>query len=95
MSEANAGILVLMVVAVVCAVLRHWRIRRYVIASLFSSVVASLVFQAMNAAYLGYMDPFAAIAFVMSLLFTVPTAFVIGLWFAWRRKARRGEAGGG
>lgn len=87
MSESSDGLIVLVGVAAVSAVLVHWRIRRYVVASIVSALVAAVVFQGLVALQLGHVDPFAPIAFVLSLLVSVPVAFLVGWLFLLRRRA--------
>lgn len=87
MSESSDGLIVLVGVAAVSAVLVHWRIRRYVVASILSALVAAVVFQGFVALQLGHVDPFAPIAFVLSLLVSLPLAFLVGWLFLLRRRA--------
>lgn len=87
MSESNAGLIALAGVTAVAAVLVHWRIRRYVVASMVAPVVAAAVFQGVVALQLGHIDPFAPIAFVLSLLVITPLAFLVGWLFLLRRRA--------
>jgi CHASE2 domain-containing sensor protein len=87
MSESSDGLIVLIGVAAVSAVLVHWRIRRYVVASIVSALVAAVVFQGLVSLQLGHIDPFAPIAFVLSLLVTTPLAFLVGWLFLLRRRA--------
>lgn len=87
MSESSTGLIVLAGMTAVSAVLVHWRIRRYVVASMVSAVVAAVVFQGLVALQLGHIDPFAPIAFVLSLLVTTPLALLVGLLFLLRRRS--------
>lgn len=87
MSESNAGLIALAGVTAVVAVLVHWRIRHYVVASMVAAVVAAAVFQGVVALQLGHIDPFAPIAFVLSLPVTTPLAFLVGWLFLLRRRA--------
>jgi hypothetical protein len=87
MSESSAGLIVLAGVSAVSAVLVHWHIRRYVVASMVSAVGAAVVFQALVVLQLGHIDPFLPIAFVLSLPVTTPLAFLVGWLFLLRRRA--------
>jgi hypothetical protein len=87
MSEPIAGLIVLAGVTAVSAVLMHWRTHRYVSASLVSAVVAAAVFQGLVSLQLGHIDPFAPIAFVLSLLVSTPLAFLVGWLFLLRRRS--------
>ena len=87
MSESSAGLIALAGVTAVCAVLVHWRIRRYVVASMVAAVSAAVVLQALITLQLGHIDPFAPVAFVLSLLVTTPLAFLVGWLFLLRRRA--------
>ncbi|MBX3712704.1 MAG: hypothetical protein KF800_12145 [Lysobacter sp.] len=87
MSESSADLIILAGVSAVSAVLMHWRIRRYILASMVSAVVAAAVFQGLVSLQLGHIDPFAPIAFVLSLLVTTPLALLVGSLFLLRRRS--------
>lgn len=87
MSESSTGLIALAGVTAVSAVLVHWRIRRYVAASMVSAVVAAAAFQGIVALQIGHIDPFAPIAFLLSLLVTTPLALLVGWLFLLRRRS--------
>lgn len=87
MSESSDGLIVLVGLNAVSAVLVHWRIRRYVVASMVSAFVAAVVFQSLVALQLGHIDPFVPVAFALSMLVSLPLAFLVGWLFLLRRRA--------
>jgi len=87
MTDASIGPFVLAGVSALCAVIAHWRIRRYFLASLISALAAALSFQVLVTLQLGHVDPFAPVAFVMSLLVTAAIALLAGLPFVASRRA--------
>jgi L-lactate permease len=48
---------------------------------------SSLVFQLLAAWQLGHVDPFALVAFLVSLLVTLPLSWAVG-WLVWRQRGR-------
>ena len=92
MADTSLGLFVLGVISVLCAVIAHWRVKRYLLATIISSLAAALLFQLAAAWQLGYVDSFAPVAFVVSLLVTTIIGLVVGLLFhVSRRLASRDE----
>ncbi|MFT3897623.1 MAG: hypothetical protein QM719_07990 [Thermomonas sp.] len=92
MADSNSGLFVLAAISVLCAVIVHWRVRRYLPATIISAFAAALLFQLAAAWQLGYVDSFAPVAFVVSLLITTIIGLVVGLLFrASRRSSSRDE----
>lgn len=79
MSEREQGILILVSCAALLAVPAHLLIRRLVLASLASGVAASLLFQVLVTVKLGYVDPFAPIAFVVGGFLAVVVGLLVGV----------------
>lgn len=52
-------------------------------ATVGAAFFSSLVFQVMASWQLGYVDPFALVAFLVSLLVTLPLSWAVG-WLVWR-----------
>lgn len=97
MSEAAEGILILLGVTVVLAALSHLLIGKYLPASLVAALVSAAVFQILNFAHLGYIDPFLPVAVLVSAPLCFGLSLVVGLPFRSRRlardKARPGQPG--
>lgn len=55
--------------------------------TLGTAVLSSSVFQVLAMWQLGHVDPFARVAFVMSLLVTLPISWAVG-WLMWRGRER-------
>ena len=88
MSEATMGMVVLLVTAIACALLAHWRMQRFWLATVAAAVSAVLLFQVFAFAQLGYLDPFFLIALVVSFVPCLIIAALVGLAFAYSRRAR-------
>ncbi len=78
-------------IAIVCALILHWRVRSFFLASIISGPVASLIFQGVITVQLGYMDPFALIAVVVGAFYAWLIAIMVGLPFLGVRSKRRGS----
>ena len=78
MSEAATGLIVLCLVSAALAFLANRRARLSAWGGVLVAVASALVFQILAALHRGYLDPFAPIAFVVSLVVTVPVTLVVG-----------------
>lgn len=75
------GLWIFLGLALICSVVLHVVIKRYYVASVVSAITVALLFQIIAAIQLGYMDPFAPIAFGITAVVTFGMALVIGLPF--------------
>ena len=81
------GLGVLTFIAVISAVVWHVLVKRYLGAVSGSVVTTVFAFQIANYLHLGYIDPFAVIAMIMSGLIALAVSAIIGLPFrSFRRK---------
>jgi hypothetical protein len=87
MSETSA-ILIIVGLCVSTAVICHWLIRRYTIASVCSAVIADLLLQIANYIENGYRDPFIQIALITGGGIALCIALLVGIPFVARRKKR-------
>lgn len=76
------GVLVFVIVAATLAVVAHLFIRRFVLAVLLSSMGSSVLFQLIVWIQLGYLDPFAPIAFIVTLVLAVLISAMVGALFS-------------
>lgn len=79
--EASIAILALVGLSLACALLAHWRIRRYPAAAAVATIAAPAAFVLIDAFRLGHWPPLAPLAFAMSLLIAAPIALITGLPF--------------
>jgi len=79
------GWIVLFVVTAGIAWVANLRQRRTGWGTVGLALFSSLVFQVLAAWQLGYVDPFASVAWVVSLLVTLPLSWGVG-WLVWRRR---------
>jgi nucleoside permease NupC len=77
------GWIVLFVVTVGIAWVANRRRRRTAWGTIGAALFSSLAFQVLAAWQLGYLDPFAPVAFLVSLLVTLPLSWAVG-WLVWR-----------
>ena len=91
MSEGAAGFLVLIGISVSAALLAHWLIRRYVLASLCATVIASIGFQFAAYLHLGYLDPFFIIALATGAAVAFAVAALVGVPFVRIRRKRKDD----
>lgn len=88
MNEGIQGILIPLGVTVVAALASHAVIKKYLAASLVAACVSVAVFQVLNYAHLGYVDPFLSVAVVVSSAICFALSLLIGLPFQRKRMAR-------
>lgn len=81
MSEVTTLIIILSALSMVCAVIVNALTRRPIKAAGIAVPVASLLLQIACVVHVGYMDPFAPIAFVVGAFWAFPVALFIGLIF--------------
>lgn len=74
-------LIVILVAAIICAVVAHFTIRRWFLASVASGLAFTILIQIGNYAFLGYLDPFFIIAIVIGALVGFAVATVIGIPF--------------
>ena len=82
MDEGTVGIFVLVGISIGAALLFHWLIRSYIIASFGAAIVADIVFQVAAYLHIGYLDPFFVIALVTGGGIALGIAIVVGIPFA-------------
>ena len=81
------GWIVLFVVTAGIAWVANLRRRRTGWATVGLALFSSLVFQVLAAWELGHVDPFASLAWAVSLLVTLPLSWGVG-WLVWRGRGR-------
>lgn len=86
MNEAVTGIVVLIGVSVLCALIAHALIRHLLVAAAVAAPVASLLVLIAETVHLGYMDPFAPLAFMPIAGLAFGIAVLVGLPFHLRRR---------
>ena len=91
MSEGATGFLVLIGISVFTALLFHWFIRNYVIASFCAAVVADIGFQFVAYLHLGHLDPFFIIALVTGGGIAFAIAAIVGIPFIRVRRKRKDD----
>lgn len=79
------GWIVLVIITVGIAWVANRRRRRKAWATLGVAFLSSFVFQVLAAWELGYLDPFAPIALLVSLLVTAPLSWAVG-WLLSRKR---------
>ena len=85
MSEPAGGLIILCAVTTTCAFLTHWRVHRFVIASIVSAFCGSAVFLALEILQFGYF-PSMPISFLLTFLVTAPIALIVGCFFVLQRR---------
>ena len=88
MNEGTQGIIVLALTAVAVSVLMHTFIRRFLVACLASTVIATFLFQVFAYWKLGYLDPFFLVALITSGIFSLVISAIVGSAFALYRRAK-------
>jgi membrane protein DedA with SNARE-associated domain len=87
--QGQIGIIVFVIMALLSAILFHYKWDSYLISSALAAVVASLLYQVVGYFILGYLDPFFMIAFTISLAVSFTISLIVGLPFAINRKRRK------
>ena len=88
MSEAATGIFVLSATGIIVSLTMHAVVRRYVLATIVSATVTTIVFQVLAYVHVGYLDPFFPIAVVVGWFYAGAIAGVVGIPFRLARKRR-------
>ena len=69
------------IIVIVFSIFFHFTVRKKILSSIFASLCAAITFQFVNYLYIGYLDPFFKIAFlvtlVVALLISVILEFII------------------
>ncbi len=83
--------LIFITVALAVAGLFHALIREYIIASILSAIVATVLLQVIVYIQLGYLDPFFLIGIICGGVYYFAAALIVGIpfWF-YRRRDRSG-----
>jgi hypothetical protein len=87
------SLFVLLALAIGFAVLCHKLVSDFLGASLLAALLSALALQVVGFIIVGYFDPFAAIAFVISFVFALFVALGFG-WIMERAGTRRKSASG-
>lgn len=87
--ESHLPLIAFFLFAVCLAALFHWRMRRFIIASLLAAFLAAVAFQIVGYFVLGYLDPFVLIALVVSMVLAFAIAVVVGLLLRLARRERK------
>lgn len=85
MSDVEA-IGIFLVIGVAAAVACHWKLKKYVAASLLAGLTGTVVYQIVDYAIAGYMDPYFLMSMVNGFVAYVILAFVVGMAFVYMRK---------
>lgn len=80
-----------MLTALAVSIVTHAFIRRFLLACLVSTLVATLLFQVFAYWQLGYLDPFFIIALVTTGICSLVISAVVGLPFALYRRRNPGQ----
>jgi hypothetical protein len=86
MDEGTVGLIVFFTIAVISALMWHWLVPIYVLATVGATVTTVIAFQVAAYLHLGYLDPFFLIALVTSSVMGAGVALHVGLPFRPRRK---------
>ena len=82
------GLIVLGLTGLAVSALMHTLIRRFFVACLASTVIATLLFQVFAYLKLGYLDPFFLVALITSGISSLVISAIVGLAFALYRRAK-------
>jgi hypothetical protein len=83
------GILIFVLVAVASSLACHFVMKSYILASVVSAFVAAFSFQLLNYLNIGYLDPFAIIAVLITWLIGFVLSLLVGLAFVFERNKRQ------
>lgn len=86
MSDGTAGILLLVIISLVFSFAVHRRTGRYLLGSVSVAIVATIVFQLLAYAWVGYVDPFIWISGPVSFLISLSLAAIVGAALRSRRR---------
>lgn len=80
------SILIFVLMAVASSLVCHYVIKSYTLASVAAAFVAAFSFQVFNYLAIGYLDPFAIIALLITWLIGFVLALLVGLAFVFERR---------
>lgn len=89
MSEASSipSLAVLCAATTTCAVIAHWRVRRFLIASLTSALIGSLISLVFEMLRFWHFPPnLLASHFLRTSLITIPISLIVGFLFVLHRR---------
>ena len=89
MDEGQLGLYIFASICIVCAILLHWRIQSYWLATIVSTVVSVILFQVIAYIDLGYLDPFFIIAMVTSSAAAFAISVFVGAFFTKHRHKQK------
>jgi hypothetical protein len=89
MDEGTQGLIVLGLTALLVSVLMHTFIRRFFVACVGSTVIATLLFQVFAYWKLGYLDKFFVVAVITSGIFSLVISAIVGSAFVLYRRSKR------
>jgi len=90
MSQPGA-ILSIIGLCAVTAVICHWLIRGYVVASLWAAVIGDILLQIASYIEIGYLNPFFPIALITGGCIALGITLLVGVPFAVVRRRKRGD----
>ena len=74
------------ILSLTVAFLFHKKVKNYLLACVFSSIISSVLYQIIGIFVVGYLDPFFLIAFVVSLVVAFAISAIAGVPIAYRRR---------
>ena len=90
MSEGAIGFLIFLGISVLAALLAHWFIRSYLLASLCAAPVASVGFQVVGYLHDGHLYPLFIVGLAFGAVFAFAVALVAGIpFFCVRRRQEK------
>ena len=87
MDKATLPIYIFVAVSALAAVMCHLFFRRVYLASILAGIISSILFQIGAYIDLGYLDPFAPVAFIFGAAYAAAIALFVGvLFYLFRRQ---------
>ena len=93
MNRDALGLIIFFAIALASAACWHAFVSRYLAASVAATVTTVVVFQAVDFAYLGYVDPFFLVVAATTSALALFLSLLVGLPFKNHRKQVGGDAG--
>jgi membrane protein DedA with SNARE-associated domain len=81
------------VISILSALVYHFKVQNYLVASVLSAITASVLFQIIGYFVEGYLDPFFIVAAIVGGVVALIIAFVVGIPVSYfkKKKERRND----
>jgi hypothetical protein len=85
MNKSAISFIIFISISLIIAFLMHKKVKPIFLACVVSSIISSVIYQALGFVVIGYLDPFIIPAFLKSLAVSFVIAVIVSIQFAYTR----------